>query len=722
MVTGPRTYRLGQALEWLTQVASALAHMHGQKPPVVHRDCKAENVLLKREGNRMVAKLADLGLAVRLSDTRGAMLRCKTGGSSAAPSPAASSKSLLRGPSALLPDGDAGATGAAAGAGDEDEDNPRTPFRTLSAHFASSSRPVSRRASVADLSKRVGAGAYTSTGGLASRQVSVAGGRMSRLGMTDGGGAASSTGGGGGTGVDPALLQALQVKLSEETDGTEESAVQSQTPPSSSPGRLGLHAPRSFKGGNARLNPIGTGSPAASLPLSNSPGSLAVARMVTMALPGGASVVGVGYRDPLGSPASAFPLRAATDVSPASFRSGSYGRPPRPPSGLIPSGLPTRIGSQAQGTSPFAASPADAVLGPDPRSALMAALGAAPQPSGNEEPRGQGAAAETEAGRAPERASSPGSSPAGSPAGSPTTSPEVSPKMPKIVDSAGDQGGYVGGSAFAAPSVLGPKLQLATGSTDEAATVQAATSKEDKEEEPLEEGDCEVQSELSADSSASEQPLPPTLSAEVELRPEALQAVSAARPEAGLRRVRSLLDQLGVPELLPLKRHEMEWVYGLTGRAGSYMYMPPEVYRNLPYNEKSDVFSFGVLAYELMAKDLLVVSIFNTGRAAKMGVHDPMAYAEMVASGYRPARPRALPDDAWDLICECWHEDPVQRPHMADVERRLRAMAAALQKGAAGGGGAGGKPTADGAKAAAGKQKASGRVEIDAPACRCVIS
>ncbi len=55
--------------------------------------------------------------------------------------------------------------------------------------------------------------------------------------------------------------------------------------------------------------------------------------------------------------------------------------------------------------------------------------------------------------------------------------------------------------------------------------------------------------------------------------PEILEQVDVAEPHRGLRMLGSLLKQLGKRELAPLRRQEMEWVYGLTGKAGSAMYM-----------------------------------------------------------------------------------------------------------------------------------------------------
>lgn len=44
-------------------------------------------------------------------------------------------------------------------------------------------------------------------------------------------------------------------------------------------------------------------------------------------------------------------------------------------------------------------------------------------------------------------------------------------------------------------------------------------------------------------------------------------------------------------------------MYDLSGKTGSLLYMAPEVYRKNVYNESSDVFSFGIILYEVFARE-----------------------------------------------------------------------------------------------------------------------
>jgi serine/threonine protein kinase len=61
--TGRRLYLYADALRWCTQTAEALQYLHEANPQVVHRDLKAENIMLASAGRASDAKLMDFGLA-----------------------------------------------------------------------------------------------------------------------------------------------------------------------------------------------------------------------------------------------------------------------------------------------------------------------------------------------------------------------------------------------------------------------------------------------------------------------------------------------------------------------------------------------------------------------------------------------------------------------------------------------------------------------------------
>jgi len=55
--------------------------------------------------------------------------------------------------------------------------------------------------------------------------------------------------------------------------------------------------------------------------------------------------------------------------------------------------------------------------------------------------------------------------------------------------------------------------------------------------------------------------------------------------------------------------HTQTHIHTYAGRCGSLLYMSPEVARGKPYNEKVDVFSFGILAWELLGRSLLSAAL-----------------------------------------------------------------------------------------------------------------
>ncbi|GLC50565.1 hypothetical protein PLESTB_000393900 [Pleodorina starrii] len=134
-----------------------------------------------------------------------------------------------------------------------------------------------------------------------------------------------------------------------------------------------------------------------------------------------------------------------------------------------------------------------------------------------------------------------------------------------------------------------------------------------------------------------------------------------------------IMDDLGImagPAASEKKRapprRAVTWVnevrYNLTEAVGSWAYMAPEVVLGQPYNEKVDVFSFGVILFEVLNRKLMLVDeIKNDPRK------DAQAYAERVARGFRPEIPRRWPDQLRELITMCWAQDPHLRPNFTAV-------------------------------------------------------
>eukprot|EP00775_Hariotina_reticulata_P008258 gene8258-8446_t len=98
--------------------------------------------------------------------------------------------------------------------------------------------------------------------------------------------------------------------------------------------------------------------------------------------------------------------------------------------------------------------------------------------------------------------------------------------------------------------------------------------------------------------------------------------------------------------------------------------MAPEVFLGQHYTEKVDVFSFGVALYELMARSLLVFT-----QLPPDADQDALnRYAAQVAGGFRPLRPKKMPQEVWDIITWCWNHDPLQRPCMSQVVAALEKL------------------------------------------------
>ena len=56
------------------------------------------------------------------------------------------------------------------------------------------------------------------------------------------------------------------------------------------------------------------------------------------------------------------------------------------------------------------------------------------------------------------------------------------------------------------------------------------------------------------------------------------------------------------------------------------------------------------------------------------------AYAQRVATGFRPSKPEKMDPELYDLIEWCWKQDPNERPQMKDVMECLIAIKANMEE------------------------------------------
>ncbi|KAK7410171.1 hypothetical protein VNO78_00741 [Psophocarpus tetragonolobus] len=105
----------------------------------------------------------------------------------------------------------------------------------------------------------------------------------------------------------------------------------------------------------------------------------------------------------------------------------------------------------------------------------------------------------------------------------------------------------------------------------------------------------------------------------------------------------------------------------LTGETGTYVYMAPEVIRCEPYNEKCDVYSFGIILNELLTgKYPYIEKEFGPAKIAM----------EVVEGKLRPVLPSndkgEQLEELIDLVCLCWDANPSTRPSFATISRSLK--------------------------------------------------
>lgn len=107
----------------------------------------------------------------------------------------------------------------------------------------------------------------------------------------------------------------------------------------------------------------------------------------------------------------------------------------------------------------------------------------------------------------------------------------------------------------------------------------------------------------------------------------------------------------------------------LTAETGTYRWMAPEVIRHEPYSNKADVYSYGVVLWEMIAKD-----------QPFRGMTPIQAAFAVARQQMRPALPRYTPLKIGELVEHCWHQDPNRRPTFSDILEALPLVQMSLKK------------------------------------------
>ncbi|XP_057427265.1 serine/threonine-protein kinase STY46-like [Lotus japonicus] len=126
-----------------------------------------------------------------------------------------------------------------------------------------------------------------------------------------------------------------------------------------------------------------------------------------------------------------------------------------------------------------------------------------------------------------------------------------------------------------------------------------------------------------------------------------------------------LMDENGVVKVADFGVARVKAQSGvMTAETGTYRWMAPEVIEHKPYDHKADVFSFGVVLWELLTGKLPYE--YLTPLQAAIGV---------VQKGLRPTIPKNTHPKFVELLERSWQQDSTLRPDFSEIIDILQKLA-----------------------------------------------
>ncbi|KAI0241093.1 Mitogen-activated protein kinase kinase kinase 7 [Lamellibrachia satsuma] len=103
----------------------------------------------------------------------------------------------------------------------------------------------------------------------------------------------------------------------------------------------------------------------------------------------------------------------------------------------------------------------------------------------------------------------------------------------------------------------------------------------------------------------------------------------------------------------------------MTNNKGSAAWMAPEVFEGSNYSEKCDIFSWGIILWEVLTRRKPFDEIGGPAFRIMWAVHN----------GTRPPLIKGCPPPLQVLMTKCWSSNPMERPSMSEVVRIMSHLA-----------------------------------------------